>query len=468
MLQRPADQLNHIQMLELVRRQVDAHRHVEQARLVPAQGLATGLVQHPVAERQDQPGFLEQGNEHPRRDRLAALRLPAHQRLEAEYPSAGDIHLRLVVQHELLGGDRSMQAAFQSLAVLRGAGQLLGVEMVAVAPVLLGLIHGHIRTADQLGHFLAVVGEQADADAGANEQLMATAGAERLLQEVDQILRHRRRLFGMVDGLQHQQELVAAQAGEHVLGADALAQSAGDQHQQLVPDRMTETVVDPLETIQIEEQHRHLAMQAAGPLDGAIEVRLHQQAIGQAGQRVVVRQALELGLGLLELGNIAEHRDIVGQLALVVTYRADAVPLREHLAAPAPVPHLALPVPLVEQRRPHVAVEFLALSTGADNAGVAPEHLVLLVAGDVAERAVDRDDPRRGVGDHHPLTGIGEHRRGMPQLLVRRLARRDVDQQPLEILHLAGCIAVQPRVVLDPDIAADAGTDAVFEDEFRA
>ena len=71
---------------------------------------------------------------------------------------------------------------------------------------------------------------------------------------------------------------------------------------------MAEGVVDVLEVVEIDEQHRDLP-RAAAPAQRVLELGLEQQAIGQAGQRIVMRHVLDLRFGLLLLGDILVSGD---------------------------------------------------------------------------------------------------------------------------------------------------------------
>ena len=55
--------------------------------------------------------------------------------------------------------------------------------------------------------------------------------------------------------IDEQHELVAAQARDGVAVADTGSEPRGDGLQQLVADMMPETVVDELETVEIDEGH---------------------------------------------------------------------------------------------------------------------------------------------------------------------------------------------------------------------
>ena len=58
---------------------------------------------------------------------------------------------------------------------------------------------------------------------------------------------------------------------------------------------------------------------------GALQAVAQQRAVGQAGQRVVVRHARAALLGPLALGDVARHAAVAAELALVVEDRLAAV-----------------------------------------------------------------------------------------------------------------------------------------------
>ena len=83
---------------------------------------------------------------------------------------------------------------------------------------------------------------------------------------------------------------------------------AGHHLEQLVADRMAERVVDALEAVEIEIEHRELVAAAdAGQRLG--EPLAEQHAVGQIGQRVVARHMRDLLLGALALGDVVVGGD---------------------------------------------------------------------------------------------------------------------------------------------------------------
>ena len=110
----------------------------------------------------------------------------------------------------------------------------------------------------------------------------------------------------MIDGLdvgeigQQHREHVAAEARQHAVADRALAppdvqgavqaalEPAGDLLEQRVPRGVPQGVVDPLEAIQVQEDHRSLGLQPSGPLQGVLHGLYEARAVYQPGHAVVV------------------------------------------------------------------------------------------------------------------------------------------------------------------------------------
>ena len=114
-------------------------------------------------------------------------------------------------------------------------------------------------------------------------------------------------------------ELVAAEAGDGVLAADARAESPAHRGQELVAGLVAEPVVHQLEAVEVDEEHRdHGVVVAVGEAgERVLEPVLHEGAVGQPGERVVQREVSEL-LGARvavdrdrdEVAGPLEHREL--------------------------------------------------------------------------------------------------------------------------------------------------------------
>ena len=89
------------------------------------------------------------------------------------------------------------------------------------------------------------------------------------------------------------EELLAPEAAELVLRAQAVAQRAGDLDQGAVAGVVAVLIVDVLEAVEVDHRDRQLAAVAAGAADQPLEPGEDVAAVEQPGQRVLVEQRLE-------------------------------------------------------------------------------------------------------------------------------------------------------------------------------
>ena len=161
-------------------------------------------------------------------------------------------------------------------------------ELDAVLARPLGLVHRGVGVAQQRVRVgLAGRGEPA-ADADADVAALA-ADVERLAERGAQPSGGHRRLRLVLDAGAEDGELVAAEAGDHVVVADRAAQPVRDLDQQPVAGLVAEAVVDDLEVVEVEEQHRD-ALPVAG---GDAQRRQERGAIRQPGESVESRSGVE-------------------------------------------------------------------------------------------------------------------------------------------------------------------------------
>lgn len=133
----------------LHRRQVDRHQQRRQTGLLPLHGLATGFLQDPGADLDNQPGLFRQRDKGRRRNQPLLRMQPAQQRLDAHQAAAGQLELRLVVEDKLALLQRHAHAGNQ-LQVLGHAGVHLRIEEAeGIAPVVLGPVHGGVGVFQQ-------------------------------------------------------------------------------------------------------------------------------------------------------------------------------------------------------------------------------------------------------------------------------------------------------------------------------
>ena len=218
--------------------------------------------------------------------------LPAHECLETANRACGDVDERLVEQPEFAVGQRFAQIKVEGAPRLHAGVHVRFEELVAAAPVGFGTVQRHISILDDVVDVFAVVGDDRDADTGADND---TTSVEFVW--LADCLDHPDGQGGAVAQLTdelHDGELVAAEPGDRIGLAHLLIQSLGDLPQQGVADRVTKGVVHLLEVIEVEVKHRApLAPKAASQCFG--QPVMEQHPVRQAGQRVVAGHVRDFG-----------------------------------------------------------------------------------------------------------------------------------------------------------------------------
>ena len=310
---------------ELARR--DVERDVgPQADQRPLLRLLDRGVDDPVADRLDQAAALRGGDELAGRHEPDVGVAPAQQRLDRDGHAGRDRVHRLVVQLELVARQRPAQTRGERQ--LRGRRRVLGgVEAERPAAVALGLVERAVRALEQLLEVAGVVREDRDADARRDLELVPLEH-ERLLERGQQVTRDDPGLLAGValEVAEQQHELVAAVAGQHVLGACAGGEPPRDLAQQLVAGAVAERVVDHLEVIEVDVEQRDGAIVPSRAGQRVDQVLVELGAVGQPGQRVVVGH----------VGDALLRRELLGHVVADDQHRAVDEPV-----VPADPPQLA-------------------------------------------------------------------------------------------------------------------------------
>ena len=265
-------------------------------------------MQHPAPQRQDESGFLGHRDELGGRHQAALWVVPAHQCLHP-HKAAVLVHLGLEMQQELLERQRMAQVVFQGGTGAHRRLHFRVEEAQRVAPGRFGLVHGQIGLLEQFQHAGLRPQEGHDADAGRAAVVVACQGVG--LAELGQDLLahatglHHQRLRVRAQAFEHDHELVAAQARHGIHAAHAGVQALRHLLQQQVALVVPQGVVEGLEVVQVNEQQRPALVLAYGVAKGMLHAVQQQHAVGQAGEGVVERQALDLavlGLALADVG----------------------------------------------------------------------------------------------------------------------------------------------------------------------
>ena len=103
---------------------------------------------------------------------------------------------------------------------------------------------------------------------------------------------------------EEEDELVASDARDRVAGPHAPAQAHRDLPQDLVADPVSHRIVHELESVEVEEEHGEPRAGPPGLRERELHVVLEALAVRKAGQRVVVREVLDLLLGALAVRDV--------------------------------------------------------------------------------------------------------------------------------------------------------------------
>ncbi|MCY1330982.1 hypothetical protein D9M69_166320 [compost metagenome] len=340
-------------MVELAR--ADIHRHDQPGGVrVPGPGhqLGAGGLERPAAQRQDQAGFLGQGNELGGEHDAAFRVLPAHERLRTD-DAAGAVHLRLEIQQQVLVLQALAQVGFQPRPCGGHRLHFRIEEAQGVAARRLGAIHRQVGALHDVVHRVHLPLEQGDAEAGRAVILVA-------VQVVGDVQRGQD-LFADGPGLdcgvrrvlaepfQQHHELVTAQARHGVALANAGAEALGHLLQQQVATVMAQGVVEGLEVVEIDQDHRVRVRVAHAAGQHMLQAVEHEATVGQACQLVVEGQAIDLLFGGLAMADVGIDRQYRVRLGVFVAHQGAVAFEGDGAAVPAAQGHFARPVARLQQ-----------------------------------------------------------------------------------------------------------------------
>ena len=246
------------------------------------------------------------------------------------------IDLHLVIKFQFLTGNSDAQFGFQRGANLQRRLHVGIEEADGVASGSFGFIHGHVGALEQFVVFLHMPKEQADADAGGAQIIAGVTPffpvdrLERIgpVDRVADFFGHSLGLGGgqgffLVQILQHDDELIAAQSCHGIAVAYARPEAVRHFHQQQIADVVPLGVVEGLEVIQVEEHQRAMAAVAGAAGLGLAETVEQQTAVGQLRQRIVEGEVADLILCFLALGDVGEGADVMRNVSFGVRYGCD-------------------------------------------------------------------------------------------------------------------------------------------------
>ena len=170
-------------------------------------------------------------------------------------PSSAELDLGLIVELELVAGEREAQVALERLARLQPGIHAGLEEAEGIAAFLLGPIERDVGVLQQTSGDRAVERDQRDADAGGDQHLVAVQ-IERRGEGLEHAAAEPLRAIGLLETDLDDRELVAADAGHGIGFAHAGLQALGAALDQQVAGGMAQEVVDVLEAVEIDADHR--------------------------------------------------------------------------------------------------------------------------------------------------------------------------------------------------------------------
>ncbi len=297
----------------------DLHGHARH--LGPARHVGAGVVQDPLADVHQQPHAGGQRDDVAHHQFAALGVLPVQARLQPAGCARAHVHQGLVTHLELVFGQGAAQLHLGT-AALAHQGVHPGLEeAVAALALFLGAVQRHVGFLDHLVRIHVLGRDHVNAHAGPDLHHLArqlVGRAQRLHDARGQV----RRIRGFAHLGLRDHELVAAQACHGVAAAHQGFQALGDGQQQRVTHRMAQGVVDLLESVQVDIEHG-LLLAALRTVQRQVYLLAEAQAVGQAGQRVVVGHVGDARLGPAAFVHVLYHADPLFHLA-VCTYHGCA------------------------------------------------------------------------------------------------------------------------------------------------
>ena len=340
------------------------NRRVDLERLLPGGELARRRVENICADVDHHPGRLRNRGELVLVENAEPRMAPAGQRLK---PGDGPILQpddRPEQHHDLAPLDRMAQVVFERPSVGGVGAHRRDEQNGPVAARLLRIGEGELRVGEQfpaLDVLLRIVERGPDRHRQRNLPFAeAERRGERGAQALERSGKVARRRLGQND----RAELVPGEPRQRVARLQVARQAARDGEQRGVAHRQAEGIVDPLEAVDVDGEHRR---RRRARLLREIERRrqpvLEQLAVGKAGQ-IVVDGVVEHALfGRLDFRDVRQRADHPHDLSVGADHRPRLQHVPEVMAVRAAQPQIvvdpagALMQEPVERQGVAVAVE---------------------------------------------------------------------------------------------------------------
>ena len=317
---------------QLPGRQIHRHPQPGESILAPLHRLGTDGANHVPSKFRDQTGLFGNGEKLVRPQQSFFGMTPAQQRLYGGDGALVQIVDGLIVDLHLPPLVYVTQSPFQIETCQCLTVHLRRIELDVSSPPPLGPVHGGVGILEQLFHRFAVLRIDRNADTGSHE-IAASIDLHRTVQRIADLARHHTDLTGVLDMIEHHHELVAPQPGHQILTPVAILQPLCDRFQHPVSGRMSQTIVDPFEIVQIDEQDPEAVFTSLRMGDSPLEMILQHAPVGQIGQCIVSGLIAEQCSGTAQVAHIAHGDHTTHHLAAVIvdggggTVDVEAVPV---------------------------------------------------------------------------------------------------------------------------------------------
>jgi len=173
-----------------------------------------------------------------------------------------------------------------------------------------------------------------------------------------------------------------------------MAQAQGDDLQQLIANRMTQRVIDVLETIEIDKQQSQFVLQYTGLTNRIFYLLVKSRAIEQLRQSIALGHELQAGLRFFTGSKVAENRDIMRNRASRIVDRANRQPSRIKFARLAPIQHFALPKSRAFQMGADFAHQPICTFIRPEHTRNLANRFLSFISGNFAKSRINRNDAR--------------------------------------------------------------------------
>ena len=197
------------------------------------------------------------------------------------------------------------------------------MKLKVVLAFLFGVVHRDVRVFHQRLLILTIPRVNADADAGCDTEFLPE-NIERAGDVGQDLVRHLGDIFGLAHILEQDHELVASEAGDGVGLTNAVPEPVSDLPQQCVPGVVPQRVVDILEAIEVDEQHRQILGVAARAGNCGVEDQAEAGAVRQRRQAVVIGKVLNACFSDFRSGHVLAYAAIAGEGSLCIEDRLSA------------------------------------------------------------------------------------------------------------------------------------------------